>query len=235
MQAKDIMTTDIKLVYPETPVENIAAMLLDSRISAVPVTRPGGTVVGMVSEGDLVRRVENDTMFNDSWWLSLFTTAKDRVVDFKKFHGRTAADVMTKDVITISGEMPVDDIARTLEKHQIKRVPVTSNGKIIGIVSRADLIGNLANGVPTSDKAKISREEMAARVRAVHDVIASCSAHPHMVNAHVDGENVDLFGIIESRQDTANLVSEILQLPGIISVNVDMLRESSNRESIVRG
>jgi len=148
MQAQDIMTVDLITVQPDTPVEDIAETLLKSKVSAVPVVDTSGAVVGMVSEGDLVRRIENETLYADSWWLAMFTTAKDRVSDFKKFHGRTAADVMTKDVITITGDVSVVEIARILDWYNIKRVPVTSNDKIVSVEPTLFLISRIATETP---------------------------------------------------------------------------------------
>jgi len=235
MQAQDIMTIDLVTVQPDTPVEDIAETLLKSKVSAVPVVDASGAVVGMVSEGDLVRRIENETLYADSWWLAMFTTAKDRVGDFKKFHGRTAADVMTKDVITITGDVSVVEIARILDWYNIKRVPVTSNDTIVGIVSRADLILNLANSHRDAQTEVVDRQKAAARRQAVKDVIASSRVKPWMVNASVNGEHVELFGLVDSLQDSETLAKEILALPGVTSVDTDMLRQSSEQDRAVRG
>jgi len=228
MQAKDIMTTDLKSVSPDTTVEDVAKLLLESRISAVPVVQKDGSVVGIISEGDLMRRVENDTMYSGSWLLDLATTAKERVVDFKKLHGRTASEVMTKDVIEIPEDLAVDKIAKVLSWYLVKRVPVVdADGKLTGIVSRTDLIRNLANHDPKASPNSVKKEELAALRRAVQDVISSSRVKPWLVNAFVDGDHVELFGLVDSLSDSDVLKSEILDLPGVSSVDTDRLRKSS--------
>src|ERR1044071_3109806 len=129
MHARDVMTTDVITVGPETTIGEIAALLLDRRISAVPVIE-NGDIVGIVSEGDLMRRPETDTDPGSSPWLSWLTgpgVAPDR---FSKAHGTTAREVMTRNVITVTPDTPLDQVAHLLESKRIKRVPVVENGRL---------------------------------------------------------------------------------------------------------
>ena len=139
MYARDVMTTDVISVGPETTIGEIAALLLQHRISAVPVI-DDGNIVGIVSEGDLMRRPETDTVAASSPWLSLLTgpgVAPDR---FSKAHGTTAREVMTRNVVTVTPETPLDEVAGVLESKRIKRVPVVEDGRLVGILSRANLL-----------------------------------------------------------------------------------------------
>tara|TARA_R110002110_G_C13437217_1_gene715798 strand:- start:672 stop:1010 length:339 start_codon:yes stop_codon:yes gene_type:complete len=112
MLAKGIMTTDVVTVAPDTPVAEIATTFLDRRISAVPVSTDGKSVVGIASEGDLMRRPEADTdQRTGSWWLTIFSDASELASEFKKSYGQTAADVMTKGPIAVSEDTPVSEIA----------------------------------------------------------------------------------------------------------------------------
>ncbi len=145
MLAKDVMTTKVITVSPDDLVSEIAGLLLRNRISAVPVVDADQRAVGIVSEGDLMHRPESGTeKRRGSWWLGLFTMSADLATDYSKSHGVRASDVMTAPVVTVPDDMPVADIARTLEEHHIKRVPVVRDGRLVGIVSRANLLHGLA-------------------------------------------------------------------------------------------
>ncbi len=143
MKARDVMTREVLTVGPETSVTEIAQVLLDRRISGVPVVEDD-EIVGIVSEGDLIHRQEIGTeKRGGSWWLRL--CAGDRSpVDYIKVHGVTAHDVMTRNTITVTEDTPLNEIADLFETRHIKRVPVVRAGKLVGIVSRANLLQALA-------------------------------------------------------------------------------------------
>jgi CBS domain-containing protein len=142
MRASDVMTADVVTVGPETSVAEVARLLVAHCISAVPVIDGTGRLVGIVSEGDLFGRV--DTTGRRAWWLDLLADPAGLAQDYVKTHGRRAADVMTHPVVTVEAEAALGEIARLLERRAIKRVPVVRDGRVIGIVSRADLIRGLA-------------------------------------------------------------------------------------------
>lgn len=144
MLAKDVMTTKVISVLEDTPVEELVQILLDWRISAVPVLNDSGAVVGIVSEGDLVRRADPDIHGDESWWLAGILAPEQRAARFAKAHGRMAKDVMTTDVVSVKENEPVSAIAALLEEKRIKRVPVLRDGRLVGIVSRANLLHGLA-------------------------------------------------------------------------------------------
>lgn len=177
-----------------------------------------------------MRRVESETMYPHSWLLELASTAKDRVVEFKKLHGRTASDVMTKDVIHVPPDLTLVEVARVLNWYGIKHVPVVDEQeKLIGIISRADLIRNLAEHDPQAPQDPVRKEEFAARRQAAKDAIASSTVKPYLVNAFVEDDQVDLFGLIQSQADAKVLAQEILSLPGVSKVKTDRLREISDK------
>ena len=151
MKAADVMATNVITVRLDTPVATIAGVLLANRISAVPVVNDKDALVGIVSEGDLIHRVEAGTERHRSWWLELLAGKEMLAQEFVKSHARKAADVMTRTVVSVQPDTPLGDIASLLEKHRIKRVPVVINGKIAGIVSRANLIQALVSDAKSSD------------------------------------------------------------------------------------
>jgi CBS domain-containing protein len=124
MLAKDVMTTAVLTVTPETDVGEIAGLMLDSHISAVPVIDADGSLVGIVSEGDLIHRAESETRRRPSWWLRLLATPEEPAERYLREFGRRARDVMTKNVISVTPDTPLTEIAAMLEKYHIKRVTV---------------------------------------------------------------------------------------------------------------
>lgn len=153
MTAGEIMTSPAAYVMTETPLNGIAHLLLEKRISAAPVLDESGRLVGMVSEGDLVRRRAGGKNGRRSWWLDLFepdTPHSKDMFNYLREHGLRAKDVMTREVVSVSEETTIAEVAELLESRGIKRVPVVRNGKLTGIVSRADLLAVLARQMPNA-------------------------------------------------------------------------------------
>src|SRR5215213_1221626 len=147
LTAADVMTTDVVTVAPDTPVRDVAELLYTRHISGVPVVEHD-RVIGIVSEGDLIGHVAAVGEPRRSWWLSLFSDESLSARDYAKTHGRTARDVMTASVITVDETATLAQIAKTLERHRIKRVPVVRNGRLVGIVTRGNLLQGLATLKP---------------------------------------------------------------------------------------
>jgi CBS domain-containing protein len=148
MNAKDVMTTEVITVGPETTVQALAALLSEKGISGAPVVDAAGRLVGIVSEGDLLHRAEVGTerrvQRRRSWWLDSVAAEEEAARDYVKAHGRTVEDIMTRDVVSASETTNLADIATLLETRGIKRVPIVADGKVVGIVSRANLVRALA-------------------------------------------------------------------------------------------
>jgi CBS domain-containing protein len=158
MKARDVMTTAVSSVGPDTPMSEIAKILRDRGISAVPVVDESGTPIGMVSEGDLIGRDEADREARRDWWLALLAEGGTLNADFLaniRSLERRARDVMTAPVVMVEAKTDLREVARLLTTHRIKRVPVLGDGRIVGIVSRADLVRAFAEArqEPTSSAA----------------------------------------------------------------------------------
>ena len=150
MRAADIMTTDVITISPDASVKELAKLLSDHGVSGVPVVDRDGKLVGIVSEGDLMHRAElgaerRHPRRRRSWWLEMLAAEREEAArDYIKSHGRTVKDLMTRDVVTVTEDTPISEVASRLEEKRIKRVPVVRDGKVVGIISRANLVRALA-------------------------------------------------------------------------------------------
>jgi CBS domain-containing protein len=188
------MTSPAVVVAPEATVGEIARLLLERGISAVPVTGADGRLAGIVSEGDLMRRVESGTERTRSWWLRVFGDEDGQAREYAKSHGRRAADVMTREVVTVTEEATLPQIAELLERHRIKRVPVMREGKVAGIVSRA----NLLHGLASQDiKPPAPRADERLRER-IGEEMRHAGVDTAFVNVVVGDAAVHLWGIVRT-------------------------------------
>jgi CBS domain-containing protein len=143
MHAVDVMTSDVITVDPDMTVQALAALLAANGISGAPVVDSSGGLVGIISEGDLLHRAEIGTAQRHrerrrSWWLDHF--ASDLAREYVKSHGRAVKDLMTRDVVTVTEDTDLAEVADLLEAKRIKRVPVMREGKVVGIISRANIV-----------------------------------------------------------------------------------------------
>ena len=148
MRAMDVMTTNVITVSPETTVQEVAKILSERGVSGVPVVDAGNQLVGIVSEGDLLHRAETGTerrlQKRRSWWLDSLAAEEEAARAYVKAHGQKVRDIMSRDVISVSDTTDLAEVAMALETKLIKRVPVLRDGKLVGIISRANLVRALA-------------------------------------------------------------------------------------------
>ncbi len=140
MQARDLMSTSPCVVPPETPVAALTELLAARGLSAVPVVDAAGKAVGIVTEGDLIRRLADGVPSGMQWFLGQFRSSSRLAGRFAKAHGATARDVMTADLATVAEDATAEEIARLMERRGIRRVLVLRDGALVGLVSRADLL-----------------------------------------------------------------------------------------------
>jgi CBS domain-containing protein len=150
MIAKDIMTRSVRMVGPSDDVRAAARIMAEGGVSALPVVDAAQRIVGMVSEGDLMRRAELRTAKRRSWWLELVAAPETLAGEYVKSHSLKVSDVMSRPVISVSETTPIDEIVSILEQHRIKRVPILANGTVVGVVSRADVLRAFAKQDQTS-------------------------------------------------------------------------------------
>lgn len=217
MKASDIMVSDVVTVGPDSTIQDVAEILVSKRISGLPVLDPRGKLIGIVSEGDLLRRAESGTEHERSWWLKLLMGRETLAAEFVKENSRLVRDVMTRDIVTVSPDTPVTEVASILQRNRIKRVPVVSKGKLVGIISRANLVQALAGmkKAPAAEKPITDselRDIVLARLRA------EPWADTALVNVTVNSGAVDLWGIVDSESERQALRVAIEVTPGVREV-----------------
>jgi CBS domain-containing protein len=215
MKASDIMVSNVITVTPQHSVQEVAGILLTNRISGVPVVDGLGNLVGIVTESDLMRRADVGTEHHRSWWLRLLMGREGLASEYVREHSRIVNDVMTLDVITASLYTPVSKIAELLERYGIKRVPIVDNRKVVGIVSRANLLQTLIK--PPQKPAETGDT-------GVRDaVMARLHAEPWMrtayINVAVEDGIVELTGMVASRNEKQALRVAAEVTPGVRKVN----------------
>ena len=161
MRARDVMVRAVVTTSSDTTVEQLARLMINLRISGVPVMDRDGRLVGIVTEGDLLRRVETGTDRHRPRWSEPFSSSSRLAAAYIKSHAKRVADIMTREVFSVEELATLGEIADLLETKHIKRVPVVHDGKIVSIVSRADLLKVLASG-----GAKTAHEEQDRTIRA---------------------------------------------------------------------
>ncbi len=143
LKASDVMSPGAICATEDMPVRAVVQLMLKNRISGLPVVDSKRNLTGIVTEGDLLRRVELATARRRSWWANLFNPAQNSK-DYIASHGRRAADVMTRKVHTVELNTPLDEIVALMEGNGVKRLPVMENGHVVAVVSRADLLKVMA-------------------------------------------------------------------------------------------
>ena len=213
MEAKDIMTREVATVSPETSVREIAALMMAKNISGVPVVSADGAIVGIVSEGDLLHRAEVGTERKHKWWFQIFADSDAAAREYAKAHGLSARDVMSRHVISVCDDADVRDVADILDSHRIKRVPVLQDGRLVGIISRRDLIRALVQVQPSSAPVKL---ENAALHKALRDRFKSKDwLNDAYINVAVNDGAVQLWGFVVSIDQHRALRALVEETPGV--------------------
>lgn len=218
MNAKDIMTSPVISVAPDATVREIAALLLDMRISAVPVL-DGGRLVGIVSEADLLHRHEIGTdgsVRARTWWLRLFG-ADSSAAHYVKAHATKARDIMTREVVTVTPDTSLERVAWLLESRRIRRVPVSRGERLVGIVSRSNLVQALAASQPAVKRAA-APSDAAIRERLNAELARQSWWRSTYANVVVTDGVVHYWGDVgdEGDRDAARVAAE--NVPGVRGV-----------------
>jgi len=223
IRAIDVMTSEVISVDENATVMAVAKLLAEGGISAVPVVDNNNRVIGMVSEGDLLHRAETGTERRRSWWLDMVASSNQLAGDYIKSHSAKIKDVMTRNVLSVTETTPVADIALLLETNRIKRVPVVRDGKLVGIVSRANLVRALALTIgepPSVGEA----DDRAIRDKLLAELKAQRWAEVSPANVTVKDGVVHLWSSYLSEQEKRALIVAAENIPGVQGVEDHMRR-----------
>lgn len=215
MLAHQIMSTEVITVSPETSVADAINVMLAHHVSGLPVVDSDGRLVGILSEGDFIRCANIGTQRKRGRWLTLLAGADRVALDFTREHGRTVGDMMTQNPVAIAEDTPLEQIVVTMERRNIKRLPVLREGKVVGMVTRADFlpaIANLAREVPQS-----SNDDEEIR-KSVLTAMAHAPWRPCALNVAVHDGIVSLRGVVKTDHIHRAAIVAAETVPGVRKV-----------------
>ena len=213
-RVEEIMTRDVIAVAPGASIHSAAQLLADHGISGVVVVDEEGAVVGILSEGDLIVRQRPRSQL--SWWRLFFQDGERLAREYQKAVGTTVAEVMTRTVISVGPEAPIEVAATLLEQHRIRRLPVMDDGRLVGVVSRGDLVKALAAATPAAATA-LSDAQLVREMKTRIDREAWVSSRGLLVEAR-DGV-IGLWGIVETQAERSALETMARSIAGCRSVD----------------
>ena len=230
MKAQDIMTREVATVRPETSMREIAALMMEKNISGVPVVSDDGAIVGIVSEGDLLHRTEVGTERKHKWWFQIFADSDAAAREYAKAHGLSARDVMSRYVISVRDDADLRDVADILDSHRIKRVPVLHDGRLVGIISRRDLVRALSQVQASSAPIKLDN---AALHKTLRDQFRGQSwLNDAYINVAVNDGVVELWGLVVSADQHRALRTLVEETPGVKRVEDRLTMAGPLREGV---
>jgi CBS-domain-containing membrane protein len=216
MIASDVMTRNVISVPPDATIAEAVELMLERGISGLLVVDSSSTLVGIVTEGDLLRRDEIGTRRHRSWWLRLIASPSRQAADFTRTHGRKVADVMTHDLLTVDSQAPLTDIVALMEEHRVKRVPVLEGDRVVGVVSRADLLRALS--VAAREHGAVAAEDGTIRDHILTTLSHESWAPRTTLNITVVNGVVDLWGTISNDQERRAICVMAENTPGVKKV-----------------
>jgi CBS domain-containing protein len=217
MKVADVMTPRVLSTRPDATLKQAAELMLAHGISGLVVADAKGELAGVVTESDLLRREELDTERHRPWWLRLLISPGRQAADFSRSHGRLVRDVMTSPVVTVEADAPLADVVDLMEQYRIKRVPVTRAGRLVGVISRADLMRALV--VAERHDRPVATDDRSIRA-AILEALDKQSWAPIMtLNVTVADRVADLWGTITSEDERRAIKVIAENTPGVDKVN----------------
>ncbi len=219
MLAGQIMTPRPVTVAPGATIAEAAQLMLEHRISGLPVTDSKGALMGMITEGDLLRRAEIGTEGRRSRWLELLLGPGRLAQDYVDVHARKVADVMTPEVVTVSPREPLEGVVELMEKHRVKRLPVVAHDSLVGIVSRADLVRALVRVLArTALPAKVKRNDTEIRNAILAILDKELWGPRFSVDVDVENGTVHLHGAVDDDRERTAVAVAAENVPGVKAV-----------------
>lgn len=214
MKVGSVMTQEVVSVTPETSIEEVAKIMLREKISGLPVINPAHVLVGMITEGDLLRRVETGTEKTRPHWLEFMVGPTTLSAEYVHARGRKVVEVMTHNAVVATEDMPLDQAVELMERRHVKRLPVVRDGKVVGIISRANLLHALAASPPKSNN-EISDKDIRDQLDRE---LCKRSWRARESNIVVKDGVVDVWGYIadDRHRDAIHVAAE--NIPGVKQV-----------------
>ncbi len=225
MQARDVMTAPVVTVRAGQTIKDLASILVKNRISAAPVVNDAGQVIGMVSEGDIMRRAETGTEAKARGWSSFLADPSQAAKNYIAAHARKVSEVMSTPVISVRPETSLDEVATIFQERGIKRVPVIHGDDLVGIVSRANLIQALTLAKP---QLEIPQSDRLIRERLLKHLAEQPWADLSMINVLVSNGVVTLYGLVPSPTEKKAMRVAAESLSGVTGV-IDRLNMAPAR------
>jgi len=219
MLVDSVMTTPVVSARSDMSIQDAARLMLARRISGLPVVSADGELLGLISEADFMRRAELGTEPKKSWWLEWLTSEGTEADQYVHLHGRKVGEVMARDVVTTRKDAPLDEAVEMMITHRVKRLPVLDQGKLVGILTRSDLMRAMLQ-ILSSEPRQISDDE---RIRARIEAELATQGWGGFVRVQVENGEVELTGTIfdDRSRSAARVAAE--NVPGVKSVREELL------------
>ena len=217
MKAEDVMTRDVISIAPDATVLQAARLMLQHHISGLPVVDKDGKLVGVLSEGDFLRRRETRTEHKRSRWLEFLMGPGRIAAEYSHSHGSKVAEVMTTEVQTVDELTALEDIVDLMERKRIKRVPVVCGGQLVGIVTRSNLMHAMVSMARVAQPS--AKDDVTIREKLLTEFQKEIWAPAAMTNVVVRDGVVELWGVIvdERQREAMKVAAE--NIPGVKAVN----------------
>lgn len=217
MIVSDVMTRNVLSVSPNSTIEEAAKLMLERGISGLFVVDAKGDLAGVLTEGDMLRRGELGTEKQRSWWLRMLVSPGRQAADFTRANARHVRDVMTRDVVCVASDAGLDEVVAAMETHHIKRVPITEGGRIVGVVSRSDLLRTLVGRTRTVPP--LATDDRSLRTAILDTLEKSSWAPMTTLNVAVADGVADIWGTITNDDERRAIIVAAENTPGVKAVH----------------
>ncbi len=218
MRAHQIMTSQVITVGTDASIVDAVNTMLRYHISGLPVVDAAGRLVGIISEGDFIRRAEIGTERQRGRWLQHLVGASRTAADFVHAHGRKVGDIMTPDPLTITEDASLAEIAKIMESHNVKRLPVTRGDRLVGIVTRSDFLPTIASLAGNFPPSFVEDDRIRSEIIAE---IGQAAWRPCKLKVSVSNGVVKLSGIVKDDNARRAAIIAAENVPGVRDVQDD--------------